>query len=72
MRDLRHIWGMNARGEGKWMYHTLQVAAVGSEDINGPVHDLRENRTVLDVASFDNSFELRDWFAPGAMEGNVC
>jgi len=49
----------------------LQVAAAGPEDLNGPVHILRKNRTISDVASFDKSFELMDRFATGAMEGNV-
>jgi len=51
---------------------SLQVAAVGAEDVNGPVHVLQENGTISDVSSFDNGFELKDRFAVGAMEGNAC
>jgi len=48
------------------------MTAVGAEDVSSPVHVLRENGTVLDVAPFDKSFELGDPVAASAMEGNAC
>jgi len=48
------------------------MATVGAEDVSGPVHILRENGTVLDVSSFDKSFELGDRVAAGAVESNAC
>ena len=48
------------------------MTAVRAEDVSGPVHVLRENGTVLDVASFEKSFELGKRGAAGATEGNAC
>jgi putative intracellular protease/amidase len=47
------------------------MTAVWTEDISGPVHVLRKNGTVLDVASFKKSFELGKRGSSGAMEGNA-
>jgi len=48
------------------------MTAVGAEDVCGPVHVLRKNGTILDVASFEKSFELWERGTVGAMEGNAC
>jgi len=47
------------------------MTAVRAKDVNGPVHVLRKNGTVLDVASFKKSFELGKRGTASAMEGNV-
>jgi len=62
----RTRWGMWASGSA------LQMTAVGAEDISGPVHIRQKNGTVLDVASFEKSFELGEWGAASAMEDNAC
>jgi len=48
------------------------MAAVGTNDVSGPVHALQENGTVLDVSSFEKSFEFGKRVAASAMEGNAC
>jgi len=48
------------------------MTAVWAKDVSGPVHVLQKNGTVLDVASFEKSFELGKRGMAGAMEGNVC
>jgi len=48
------------------------MTAVWAEDVSGPVHVLRKEGTVLDVASLQKSFELGKWGVAGAMEGNAC
>jgi len=47
------------------------MTAVRAEETSGPVHVLQKNGTVLDVASFEKSFELGKRGAAGAMEGNA-
>jgi len=46
------------------------VTAVWSEDVDCTVHVLRENGTVTNVASLNESFKLRNRGSAGAVKGN--
>jgi len=46
------------------------VTAIGSEDVDCTVHDLRKNGTVTNVSSFNARFELWNGGSAGAVESN--